>query len=148
MAGGEPRRKKKSSCANCAAASTRCRSGLPTPKNRKSEAVDALKESERAISDANRALRDLAEQASEADARLARAARANPSSGQAALKQQQALLARLLYHHYVGGQTEPLKLLLNREDPNQIARQLHYFSLRLPRARRRDLGAARRASRA
>ena len=33
----------------------------------------------------------------------------------------------MLYRHYLGGQAEPLKLLLNREDPNQIARRLHYF---------------------
>lgn len=99
---------------------------LTDAEESKNEAVDALKESERAISDANRTLRELAEQAREADARLGEL-RAESASGQQALKKQQALLARLLYHHYVGGQTEPLKLLLNREDPNHIARQLHYF---------------------
>jgi murein hydrolase activator len=92
----------------------------------KNEAVDALKESERAISDANRALRELGLQAREADARLGEL-RAKSESAQQAIQKQQALLARLLYHHYVGGQAEPLKLLLNREDPNEIARQLHYF---------------------
>ncbi|HKA46048.1 MAG TPA: peptidoglycan DD-metalloendopeptidase family protein, partial [Burkholderiales bacterium] len=84
-------------------------------------------ESERAISDANRSLRELSAQAREVDTRLGEL-RAESERGQQALKQQQALLARMLYHHYVGGQLEPLKLLLNREDPNRIARQIHYFS--------------------
>jgi septal ring factor EnvC (AmiA/AmiB activator) len=100
---------------------------LADAEESKSEAVDALKESERAISDANRALRELSGQAREVDARLA-AVRAESELGQRALKEQQALLARLIYHRYVGGQAEPLKLLLNREDPNQIARQMHYLT--------------------
>ena len=100
---------------------------LADAEESKSEAVDALKESERAISDANRALRELSGQARQVDARLAKV-RAESGVGQRALKEQQALLARLLYHRYVGGQAEPLKLLLNREDPNQIARQLHYLA--------------------
>jgi septal ring factor EnvC (AmiA/AmiB activator) len=99
---------------------------LADAEESKSEAVDALKESERAISDANRALRELSGQAREVDARLAQV-RAESGAGQRTLKEQQALLARLLYHRYVGGQAEPLKLLLNREDPNQIARQMHYL---------------------
>lgn len=99
---------------------------LDDAEGSKNEAVDALKESESAISDANRALRELAQQARETDARLGEL-RTESQSGQEALKKQQALLARLLYHHYVGGRTEPLKLLLNREDPSQIARQMHYF---------------------
>ena len=99
---------------------------LADAEESKSEAVDALRESERAISDANRELRDLSGQASEVDARL-RELNGESERGQRALKEQQALLARLLYASYVGGQAEPLKLLLNREDPNQIARQVHYF---------------------
>jgi septal ring factor EnvC (AmiA/AmiB activator) len=99
---------------------------LDDAEGSKIEAVDALKESESAISDANRTLRELAEQARETDARLGEL-RAESQNGQEALKKQQALLARLLYHRYLGGRTEPLKLLLNREDPNQIARQMHYF---------------------
>jgi murein hydrolase activator len=99
---------------------------LADAEESRSEAVDALKESERAISDANRELRDLAAQARELNARLTEV-RAESGSGQRALANQQALLARVLYHNYVGGRSAPLKLLLNREDPNQIARQLHYL---------------------
>ncbi len=92
----------------------------------KNEAADALRESERAISDANRALRELGSQAREINQQVADL-RAESARREEALKAQQALLARLLYQHYLGGRAEPLKLLLSREDPNQIARQLHYF---------------------
>jgi septal ring factor EnvC (AmiA/AmiB activator) len=89
-------------------------------------AADALRESERAISEANRSLRELGAHSREINRELA-ALGAEAQRGEASLKAQQVLLARLLYQHYLGGQTEPLKLLLNREDPNDIARRLHYF---------------------
>ncbi len=92
----------------------------------KSEAADALRESERAISEANRSLRELGAHSREINRELA-ALGAESQRGKESLKAQQVLLARLLYQHYLGGQTEPLKLLLNREDPNEIARRLHYF---------------------
>jgi murein hydrolase activator len=114
---------------------------LADAEGSKSEAVDALRESERAISDANRVLRDLSRQAAEVNARL-RQLRAESERGQRALNEQQELLARLLYHNYVGGQAEPLKLLLNREDPNHIARQLHYFGY-ISRARAGIIGTLR-----
>ena len=92
----------------------------------KSEAADALRESERAISEANRSLRELGVQSKEINRELAELT-AEARRNEESLKTQQLLLARLLYQHYLGGQTEPLKLLLNREDPNEIARRLHYF---------------------
>jgi len=92
----------------------------------KSEAADALRESERAISEANRSLRELGAQSKEINRELT-ALGTESRRNEESLKAQQLLLARLLYQHYLGGQTEPLKLLLNREDPNEIARRLHYF---------------------
>jgi murein hydrolase activator len=108
----------------------------------KSEAADALRESERAISETNRALRELGEQSREMNKRLA-AIGADSKRGEEALKSQQALLARLLYQQYLGGQAEPLKLLLNREDPHSIARRLHYFGY-VSRARAQLIEATRR----
>ena len=90
------------------------------------EAADALKDSERAISDANRALRDLAQQSSDINRKLA-ALRAESREHEAKLKSQQVRLGRLLYRQYIAGEAEPLKLLLNGEDPTRIARDLHYF---------------------
>ncbi|MCC7484183.1 MAG: peptidoglycan DD-metalloendopeptidase family protein [Burkholderiales bacterium] len=100
---------------------------LARAEESRSEAADALRDSERAISEAGRALRELADRARTANARLA-GLRADTARVERALKEQQALLARALYHRYLAGGHEPLKLLLNREDPNRIARQLHYLS--------------------
>ena len=114
---------------------------LADAEESKSEAGDALKESERAISDANRSLHELAQQSRAVDQRLAEL-RAEARRGEETLKSQQALLARLLYQQYLGGQTEPLRLLLNREDPNRIARQMHYFGY-ISRARADFVGELR-----
>jgi len=100
---------------------------LAEAEETKSETVDALRESERAISDANRNLRELQGQSRAARTRLAELKKESARTDDA-LKAQQQLLGRLLYQQYVGGRSEPLKLLLNREDPNRIARQLQYFS--------------------
>ncbi len=99
---------------------------LAAAEESRNEAVDALRESERAISDASRSLRDLAAQSRAAHARLG-ALRAESRRVAQTIGTQQALLAQLVYQQYVSGRSEPLKLLLNRENPNQISRQLHYF---------------------
>lgn len=114
---------------------------LADAEESKSEAADALQESERAISDANRSLRELAQQSGAVNQRLAEL-RAESHRGEETLKSQRALLARLLYQQYLGGRTEPLRLLLNREDPNRIARQLHYFGY-ISRARANFIGELR-----
>ncbi|HEX9673835.1 MAG TPA: peptidoglycan DD-metalloendopeptidase family protein [Burkholderiales bacterium] len=99
---------------------------LAAAEETKSEAADALRESERAISEANRALRELGGEARQHQKRLAEL-NAESRQREKALKAQQAMLADLIYRHYLGGQAEPLRLLLNREDPGQISRRLHYF---------------------
>jgi len=114
---------------------------LAEAEESKSEAADALRESERAISETNRALRELGAQSRETQRQLA-ALSAESRRHEAALRTQQEQLTRLLYHHYLGSQSEPLKLLLNREDPNEIARRLHYFGY-ISRARARLIAETR-----
>ena len=114
---------------------------LAGTEDSRSEAADALKETERAISDANRSLRELAHQSRDANQRLAEL-RAESRRAEETLGRQQALLARVLYQHYLGGEVGPLRLLLNREDPNRIARQLHYFGY-ISRARADLIGELR-----
>jgi len=99
---------------------------LADAEESKTEATDALKASERAISDAARSLHELEQQSREASQRLA-GLRAASQENETTIRAQQSLLAKLLYQQYLGGRSEPLKLLLNRENPNQIARQIHYF---------------------
>lgn len=100
--------------------------GLSKAEGSRSEAADALRESERAISEANRALRELTGRSAGINRRLSEL-NVESRRREEALKAQQTQVARLLYHHYLGGQSEPLKILLNREDPQRIARNLHYF---------------------
>ena len=99
---------------------------LASAKESHGEATDALKDSERAISDANRALRELAQQSSDVNRRLSEL-NAGARKGRTTLQGQQALLSRLLFQQYTGAQPEPLRLILSGEDPNRIARNLHYL---------------------
>lgn len=92
----------------------------------KSEVADLLRDSERAISDSHRKLSELAEQRRITDRKLnelqAQKQRLNGS-----LKGQQILLGNLLYQQHLHGKQEYLKLLLNNQNPNQIARDLQYY---------------------
>lgn len=92
----------------------------------KSEAADALRESERAISDSNRELAALSERQREADRKLGKLqAEAQRLSGNIA--GQQSRLGELLYRQYLDGQQDYLRLLLNNRDPNQTSRDLAYL---------------------
>lgn len=92
----------------------------------KAEAADALRESERAISNVNRKLAAIHAEQRSADNKLN-----NLQSQQQQLSNnllgQQVLLGRLLYQQYLGGQQEYAKLLLGNQDPNQIARDVQYY---------------------
>ena len=93
----------------------------------KSEAADSLRESERAISDSNRKLHELAQQQQAANLELGQLQQ-RAASIQRELQGQQAMLGRLLYQQYLdGGEQEYLKLLLNNDDPNQVAREFRYY---------------------
>jgi len=106
---------------------------LAESEETKNETADALRESERAISESNRLLRGLTEDQRAVNARLTELRDQNQrASGD--LEAQRNRLARLLYQQYTGGQPDALKLLLNREDANRIARDIFYLTY-LARAR-------------
>ncbi len=93
----------------------------------KSEAADGLRESERAISDNNRRLHELAQQQQAANRELGQLQQ-RAAAMKKELQGQQVMLGRLLYQQYLdGGEQEYLKLLLNNDDPNQVARELRYY---------------------
>lgn len=92
----------------------------------KSEAADALRASEQAISASNRKLSMLAAQQKEADGKL-ETLHVQRQQLDADLSRQQVLLSKLLYQQYLGGKHEYLKLMLDNQDPNQIARDLQYY---------------------
>ena len=93
----------------------------------KSEATDALSTSEKAISDSNRKIAELAARQHDADARL-NELQAQQQQLKERLSRQQTLLSELLYQQYLGGKHEYLKLLLDNQDPNKVARDLQYFA--------------------
>ena len=96
----------------------------------RNEAADALRESERAISDTNRELAEL-EQSRRTVALRAEQLRGESNKASATLAEQQAMLSRLLYQRHVqhaGAQPETLRVLLSGADPNTLARELHYLS--------------------
>lgn len=108
----------------------------------KNEAADALRESETAISRTARKLHNLNSQKRDADASLSRLQGETATVGNS-IKLQQNLLGRLLYRHYLTGEQEYLKLLLNAQDPNQVARNLQYLTY-ISRAREDMLRKMRR----
>ncbi|HEV7803308.1 MAG TPA: peptidoglycan DD-metalloendopeptidase family protein [Burkholderiales bacterium] len=114
---------------------------LTEAEESKSDAADALKKSEGAISDANRALSDLSERSRGANSKLAQLKR-EIERGQIEVKAHQASLEKLLYAQYAAGRPETLGILLNGGDPNAIARRLHYLTY-IGRARSETIGRVR-----
>jgi septal ring factor EnvC (AmiA/AmiB activator) len=116
---------------------------LADTEESKSEAADALRDSEQAISAANRQLNKLAQ---EQDKAVEKLSRLQAQSEQLArdIEVQHSQLEKLLIRRYVAGsgQKEYLALLLNQQEPNQIARNLHYYSY-LSRARSESIDALR-----
>lgn len=108
---------------------------LAAAEETKTEASDALRESEQAISAANRELRDLNRQSRESGAKLGELRKSSQNTGNT-LRTQQDLLGRMLRQQYLQGQSDALRLVLSREDPNEMTRQLHYLA-HIARARAR-----------
>ncbi len=104
------------------------------------EAADALKKSEKAISDANRKLVDLKQQQQESSQTL-QALRREKTAHEAELKQQQSLLNQQFYQQYLHGKPNQAQVLLQQQDPNAATRQLHYFGY-VSRARKELMDAA------
>jgi septal ring factor EnvC (AmiA/AmiB activator) len=109
--------------------------------NSKADAADALKHSERAVSETSRKLYRLTSQRKEVNAELSKLqARMHVMEGEIA--GEQATLSRLLYQQYIGGESDAVKLVANGQDPNEIARQLHYLGY-VSRARAELLASLR-----
>jgi len=99
---------------------------LAKSEESKSEAADALRVSEKAISEVNRNLVALAgEQTSlsrdMADLQL------NLQATRADVTKQQDLLDRTLRHQYMNGSTDALRLLLEGRDMAEVERQMRYL---------------------
>ena len=117
------------------------RKQLTESESSKAEAADALKDSERAVSQTTRKLYQISGQRREVNTALSRL-QARTRALESSIAEEQATLSRLLYQQYVGGQSDAIKLVLNGEDPSEIARQLHYLGY-VSRARAELLASLR-----
>jgi septal ring factor EnvC (AmiA/AmiB activator) len=106
------------------------------------EAADALRASETAISDSKRELRALESRRAQLLARLD-SLRAEQRGLEAAIASHGRHIEQMLRQQYMFGQADALKLLLNGEDPNTLARHAGYYGY-LSRARADLIGKARR----
>lgn len=104
----------------------RLKSAIAGTEETRAEARDALRESERAISEANRQLHTLAQDRQSARVELDRL-NVETRRIEAELAQRQQAIGRLLVVHYEHGETDYLKLLMSGADPNQATRELHYY---------------------
>ena len=91
----------------------------------RTEAADALRESERAISEANRELRNLQSGRQQVEQRLHDLGRQSKSAKEHA-DDQVRRLERLIRDQYIAHERGYLQLLFSGENPAAAARQLHY----------------------
>ncbi len=103
------------------------RKDLSSSEEDKADAGSRLRESERQISRLQRELHELTEQRGRLEKKLKNLAQQSEELGDT-LTQQQSQLEKLLYRQYLQGSPDSLQMLLNGNDPNQMARDLHYLS--------------------
>jgi len=103
------------------------RKELSSSEENKADAGDRLRESERQISRLQRELHELGDQRTQLQKKLQDLEQQSKELG-TTLGQQQSQLEKLLYRQYIRGTPDSLQLLLNGDDPNQMARDLHYFA--------------------
>lgn len=117
------------------------RRDIARTEDAREDAVDELAESESAISDANRALRDLAEEQDATSTRL-HALATEGERLQQTIDKQKKQLSQLLREHYVAGSEDRIKLLLSGDNPNRINRDLQMMAY-VSQAQARLLGGLR-----
>lgn len=105
---------------------TRMQQAMEKTSESRSEAGDALRQSERAISTSNRKLKELSTLQQEANQRLA-SLKSRESTLRSNIRDQQTLLEALLVRQYQESGHPSLGVLLQARDPNQINRELTYY---------------------
>lgn len=104
------------------------RKGVVAAEGRRSDVADKLRDVEQKISATQRELGNLTA------LRVKQQAVLDDLGSQAReledhLSSQQARLGKLVYRQYLLGHPDSLRLLLNGDDPNQVARDLHYLEI-------------------
>lgn len=91
------------------------------------DAADALKESELAISLANKKLFEINQQQQENKKTLTKL-KSHSISVHQDLASQQKILSAQLYQQYIYGQQPYIQMVLQSENPSEVARNVHYYS--------------------
>ncbi len=104
----------------------RLKKSLAANESQKAEAADALHDSERAISEANRVLAGLSGERQLTAAELA-ALEKDIATARTRIHKSQGQLSELLKSRYKAGQIEAWRLVLNQQDPNRVSRELAYY---------------------
>ncbi len=103
------------------------RKELNASEESRADAASRLRDSERQISRLQRELHELAAQRGRLRRHLQDLERQSNELG-ATLRQQQAQLEGLIARQYLRGAPDSLHMLLNGDDPNQVARDIYYLS--------------------
>ena len=90
------------------------------------DAADALADSEAAISNANRALRELASEQERTRQHL-HTLSVSQETLEKAVQEQRERLEKMLREQYMSGQDDRLRLMLSGDNPNRMARELRYL---------------------
>ena len=109
----------------------------------RNEVADALRTSERSISEVNRGLQTLAREQGRIAQSLAELKK-SIDAGRADAAGQQTLLDRTIRHQYMYGNADALRLMLNGQDVAAVDRQIHYFGY-LSRARATMIGGLKQS---
>lgn len=100
---------------------------LDQTKEAHADVADALKKSEKAISETNRKLFEIKQDHQKYSETL-QSLQQKKSSLETTLGQQKAQLSKQLYQQYVHGETQYLPIILDAKNPSEISRQLQYLS--------------------
>lgn len=99
---------------------------LANNESQRKDATDALRQSESAISDANRVLNDLSDQRELTSAQLARL-EIDVATTRSNIRVSQSRLAALIKSRYQTRELEAWRLALEQQDPTQTSRELTYY---------------------
>ncbi|MCY7389122.1 MAG: peptidoglycan DD-metalloendopeptidase family protein [Burkholderiales bacterium] len=99
---------------------------LAKSEESRGEVADALRTSEKVISEVNHGLLVLGREQGKISQSLADLKK-KIDAGRADATRQQALLDRTIRHQYMYGSTDALRLMLDGRDVSEVERQVHYF---------------------
>ena len=103
------------------------RKGMAASEGKRADSAEQLKEVEQEISHTQRDMQNLANQRGKLQATL-KDLDSQSRALESRLHMQQEQLEKLVYRQYLQGNPDALRLLLNGDEPSQVARDLYYLA--------------------